>query len=379
MKLILHFCFGDLALERFVSPICSIHNSGFLIYAQNISISSSPSPHIRKLPDFVKLKLSRLADLPFLLPTIIYIFWLLIILRPNVVISHMTLNSPIVLLCSCIVRIPKRIYFNHGFSFLGYKSIIRVFLLMQEFLNFAFSTQVICVSPSQAKIVSQLKLLPKVNILPTIPGSCAGLSSNLYISLVRLQEKQDYVLKYNNPLNVVYIGRPVKRKGFSVVLETIKIIEMIYSTCLSHNILFDFTLIGISEDDFMHSSSKCLLNLLSSSIRCISYTDNIFDYLEHSSVMFLPSFHEGFGYAYLEAASQGNCLVGFDIPGPDSILFNSINGYALPLASSPSDFANALIKLNCNRHILSLFMQNSYLKSLQFERSLVLSSISGII
>ncbi|WP_341882980.1 glycosyltransferase [Synechococcus sp. UW140] len=366
-------------MERFVSPICSIHNSGYLIYAQNISIPSSPSLHIRKLPYFVKLKLSSLADLPFVLPTIIYILWLLIALRPNVVISHMTLNSPIVLFCSYIMRTPKRIYFNHGFSFLGYESIIRVFLLIEEFLNFAFSTQVICVSPTQAKIVSQLKLLPKVNILPTIPGSCAGLSSNLYISLSRLQEKQDDVLERNNPLNVVYIGRPVKRKGFSLVLETIKIIEMFYSTCLSPNIFFEFTFIGISEDDFERSNSKCLLNLQSSSISCISYAGNIFDYLEPSSVMFLPSFHEGFGYAYLEAASQGNCLVGFDIPGPDSILLNSVNGYALPLASSPSDFANALIKLNSNRHILSLFMKNSYLKSLQFERSSVLSSISGIL
>lgn len=378
MTKVIHFCEGELALNNFILPICKKHKAGYLIFAQNISSFINYDAYTVKLPKYVRLKPKNLLDFLCLLPSIIYVLFLLNLHQPKCIVAHMTLNSPIVLFCAFLLRIPNRIYFNHGFSFIGYSSSVRIFLLISEYLNFAFSTQVVCVSPTQLNIVRRLGFMPKTPMHSTMPGSCAGLDSTLCISLDLLEQKQFKILEGNAPINVVYLGRPVKRKGIYMVIETIKFIEEMCDFANNPKMpLFCFTLIGISKEDLIRFSFSST-SLTVSSVTCVPHADNVFDSLSSSHIMFLPSYHEGFGYAYLEAASQANSLIGFDIPGPDSILLDSHNGYALPTSSSAEDFARALLFLYYNRSILSTHMKNSREISFSFNRETVLSSIMSL-
>ena len=90
------------------------------------------------------------------------------------------------------------------------------------------------------------------------------------------------------------------------------------------------SLIGISHSD---CSSHISWQEISPYTHVVPYTEDVKSYLDLSYILLLPSMHEGFGYAYLEAASRGNLLVGYDIPGPDSILVDNQTGRSLPLDS----------------------------------------------
>ena len=90
--------------------------------------------------------------------------------------------------------------------------------------------------------------------------------------------------------------------------------------------------------------------------------------------MILPSYHEGFGYAYLEAAAQGNALLGFEIVGPDVLLSDNVTGFAYQWIR-PLLAAQHISLLYSDRRLLAKFMRNAWRRSLDFDRESVIRSI----
>ena len=169
--------------------MCYSGPSDYLVIVSRCQPHSSLPHNIILAPPNVRFSIKKIEDLLFLLPTSVFIFKLLLRLNPSVVVSHMTLNSSLVLFISLLLRVKRRIYFNHGFSFLGYNGIRRLVLYLFEFVNIMFSSTVISVSPTQANLVrSQNLLLNHKKIFNTFPGSCAGLSSDCYMPLQLLKK-----------------------------------------------------------------------------------------------------------------------------------------------------------------------------------------------
>jgi glycosyltransferase involved in cell wall biosynthesis len=377
MNAIIHFCEGELALRNFIFPICKSSASPSIIFVSRITPNISTPARVFVLPTYVRLGLKQPSDYAYLLPTLIFLALVLIRLRPCAVVSHMSLSSPIVLFAAFISRIERRIYFNHGFSFLGYHGVIRYLLLTIEYLNFLLATKVISVSPSQRELAISIKYLPRRNVTSTNPGSCAGLPLSSFISDITLAAKVTRVQDKTIPISVAYIGRPVKRKGFPLILEIIQSIDSLYdarSGC--NNPVFNFFLIGVSlKDALKYLSAEQLNSIKRSNVQFIEHTNVVQSYLFRSSIMLLPSLHEGFGYAFLEAAAQGNCLMGYDIPGPDSLLCNMVNSYTFPLSADSLEFASSLLYLNRKRDVLASLMRQAREVSFRFEQSIVLNSV----
>lgn len=379
MSKTIHFCEGNLALHNFILPICRSKNTLPIIFAGNINHIATVPAGVFTLPPYVRLGLKRPCDLMYILPTIVFLMFVFIRFQPQLVVSHMSLNSPIVLFTAFIFRIKNRVYFNHGFSYLGCVKLNKFLLFVIEYINFTFATRIITVSPSQRDLVMNNCCLPRKEVVSTYPGSCAGLSVDSFISYYAFEAKLHKILVDSTPLSITYIGRPFKRKGFPLILEIIKSIDSILEQCRFKNVLFEFNLIGVTEQDANKLSALRLNTLKRAVINFVGYTNDVSLYLSKSSIMLLPSFHEGFGYAYLEAAAQGNCLIGFEIPGPDSLLINMKNSYTFPINADAHSFANSIIYLHNNRVRLASLMKNAYQSSFQFERSAVLNSISHAI
>ena len=383
MTKVIHFCEGDLALQNFVIPICKQCNSHAIIYASKIKRSSLYSARVHILPSYVRLGIKKAGDLLYVLPTFVFLLLILTKLRPFQVVSHMTLNSPLVLLASFLSKVEKRVYFNHGFSFLGYKKgLVRFYLLFFEYINFMLASCVITVSPTQCKAVKSI-IFPKLNKLnSTYPGSCAGLPLSFYLSEKSLDAKLRRLADPAIPISITYIGRPVKRKGFPFVLHIIKAIDQLCQEQYSFDakIIFNLTLIGINKENAVANlGSEWINSIERTCIEFVEFTNDVSHFLSQSAIMILPSLHEGFGYAYLEAAANGNCLIGYDIPGPDSLLFANINSRVFPLGTDCKVFGETLLNLYANRQELLLMMKNSHKISFQFEQSLVLGSLDGLI
>lgn len=377
MRQTIHFCVGKIALDNFILPIVESGqiSPATIFVSGNISLAAYPS-FVKKLPCLVHLKYTSYISILLFIPSVFYLLFLILKYRASTVFAHMTLSSPVVLLAAFLARTPNRIYFNHGFSFLGYNGISKSLLLAFEYLNMYLSTRIICVSPTQLSLLKQQIILPPRPITSTLPGSCAGLHRDYFLPSAEAISKCNSVFSVHQPLDVVYVGRPACRKGFPFILDIIIETQKALKTKGFTTRCLNFHLIGVNLFDL--SDPDRYSSLLDSSLCKTTFHGTIFnvkDYLYQSSIFILPSIHEGFGYAYLEACSQANCIMGFDIPGPDSLLINNYNSFNLSPASPASSFARLLLELFVDRSKLSTMMMNSWHHSLNFERSIILQSI----
>ena len=101
----IHFCFGEIALKNFIEPRTFYHPGTHLIFYQGPSLSYKPQSHITVLPNYIRFKYTSIHELVFFIPSFFFFVFLFLRYRGSIVVSHMSLNSPIILLCSYISKI----------------------------------------------------------------------------------------------------------------------------------------------------------------------------------------------------------------------------------------------------------------------------------
>lgn len=363
----IHLVYGELAAKKFVFPIAKSSNKKFLVFYQvansNIKLKNKL---LFALPKWFNLRFLFSRKAIFIIPSIILLFKILRQNKNAVFVSHMTIFSLLPLVIAFFAGIKKRIYFNHGFAYIGSKGIIKYLLFSIEVINFIFASKVISISPSQVKIARQSFLRNLSLIYSTYPGSCCGEDISFLISESKLKQK---IKNLHDPSQVIYlsyIGRPHKRKGFPYIIE---IFENLTKTMSEKKLILQ--LIGI---DLNSVKEKVVDKEILSSIEAIDFTDNVYYYLQKSIITILPSEREGFGYALLEGAFMGNALASFELIGPDSIIKNAYNGICLPFGTKPKVFANEISKLILNPNHLAYLMKNAWTTAKKYDRKLVLQS-----
>ena len=78
--------------------------------------------------------------------------------KPDIIFFHNSLQSTIPMILSKIFKINKRIYFNHGVTFLGYKGILKLIFFYFEKLNAFLSDMTITVSKDMKNALDRIKL-----------------------------------------------------------------------------------------------------------------------------------------------------------------------------------------------------------------------------
>ena len=368
----LHFVYGGIAAKNFILPISKSCKNESIIFYQKSSINDNLTINgISALPNWFDIKISPKLNFLILIRSLFYLSRLLK-KHPNCeVITHMTTYSFFALIISLLVKVKKRIYFNHGFAHIGSKGFEKIFLFTLEFFNCLFASKVITVSPSHLNFIKKGLIYKAAEIKSTYPGSCSGIDKSKLISLDALNKKCLNLSSRDNYIYLSYIGRPYVRKGFPFIL---KIFELIRDKMPSTKIKLQ--IIGITKDQIFDKLNE------KDNIRFIDpvgYTNDVFYYLRKSSITILPSLREGFGYALLEGAASGNALVTFNMIGPDSLVKNNYNGILIPYGNDPKVYANEICKLINNLEKLKRFMKNSRESAKNFEQDIILESLRKIL
>ena len=97
------------------------------------------------------LSLTNLA-LPF---QAIKFLFILFKYKPTIV-FHNSLQSTLPMILAKTLKIKKRIYFNHGITFLGYKGVVKYLFFFVEKINLLLSDLTITVSEDMKKILRKL-------------------------------------------------------------------------------------------------------------------------------------------------------------------------------------------------------------------------------
>ena len=368
----IHFVYGSLAAKKFVLPITKVSKNSVKIFFQPLNKRDIfESPNVIRLPKWFNAKILFNKDIFLFLPSFFYLFFVLFPYRKDKIITHMTTYSFLPLLVAYILRMKKRVYFNHGFANIGSKGIIKHLLFSLEVLNSFLATKVITVSPTHLKNVKKTFISRFTPIFSTYPGSCCGISKSVIIDNNSLEKKISLLDNPNQEFLMTYVGRPLNRKGYPYIFDLFKELNN-----KVNDINLSLQIIGINSDIVNSSIANYKYK---NRIKIINFTDNIYKYLYKSYVVILPSLREGFGYALLEGAACGNALVCFDIIGPDSLVKMNHNGITVPIGTSAETFSSEIANLINNKEELIRLIRNARNSSLNFQQENVIDSIKNIL
>lgn len=283
----------------------------------------------------------------------------------DLIIFHTSIDSLLPMLISRIFsKRTKRVYFNHGLPSLGYSGFAMHVLRLVEKVNIRLSISTFTIGPSMANALLEINQDSKIIYNP--PGSACGIEliSNNYQYLKELRKATR--LKHNISVDkkvVLYVGRPVKRKGIYDLLDA--------WNAFSEDNSYLLWLIGPNEKELSNIS-------LPDNVMALGYLSDLKDFYLISDVLCVPSYHEGFGYTYLEAAACGCVPICSNIPGPTDFVTHNLTGLTVS-PKSVFQIKNSIETLFMDSDKLNRLSCNAFEKSQQFDRKTIAPKISKML
>ena len=283
--------------------------------------------------------------------------------EPDILISHNSTSSIFPMLAAKFLRVKKIIYFNHGVPYVGHKSIIRFILFKIENINCLLADYVYTVSDDMDKLLQQFK--PK-KLYISKPGSVSGIS---FKPVKNIELRKIYNIDENKTI-ICYVGRPVKRKGFQLMLE-------VWKNYFLDDDNFILILCGPDEGDLKKQN---LLN--ASNIIPLGFIEYVLSAIKISDIMVLPSFHEGLSYAVLESLSVKCPVITSNIPGIKSIIKHKSNGILIDINDDKSTAAKLyeeIISLTNNKQLKDKLKKNGFITAKKFQmKDIIISYIANL-
>jgi len=162
---------------------------------------------------------------------------------------------------------------------------------------------------------------------------------------------------------LAYVGRPVKRKGFHILLRAWEKSGL----GKQNNILL---IAGCTA-----AECDTVLGYAVAGVKGLGYLTNLSEFYAACDVVTLPSEHEGFPYSMLEGAAAGKPLIGTDIPGIRCTIKHDQTGL-LVAVNDEASLVEAIKKLASDPQLRSRLGYNARKQVEQeFTREVVLTSL----
>lgn len=335
--------------DRFISPLIdSERASGY--FSTLVSSIRRPGLNFYYLP----FDLNFLNILFFPIAVLRVIFFLNKY-RPDIVFCHNTKSSLIPLLSAYLSRVRVRVYFNHGVPYVGYRGFLRFLLLSLERLNCSLACHVVTVSRDMQDLLKNISF--KVDPIVIRHGSASGIdfdffSNNLHGS-IEWRKINGFDIR---DLVVVFIGRPLRRKGFNFVLN-------LWARNFSES-HFKLVLCGPTNGDVLKVLSSVPDNIIS-----LGFVNNVNDVLAYSDLLILPSLHEGLSYACMEAQASGVVVVGNNVSGIRCLIENGSTGF-LVNNNTENVYVDIIRYIDSNRSSLSPIIEQAKTSVFRYSRDL---------
>jgi N,N'-diacetylbacillosaminyl-diphospho-undecaprenol alpha-1,3-N-acetylgalactosaminyltransferase len=278
--------------------------------------------------------------------------------------THQSRASLIPLLAAYLERIPVRIYQNHGLPYLGYRGVLRAALRLLEVINMRLATHVLLVSHSNLQEARQDGLLQAHQGRVLAAGSIAGIDLAEFDRKLPNSQlaKQTFGVE-QAPFVLAYVGRPVRRKGFHLLLQAW---ERSGLATQNHVLL----MAGCTAAECTAALGRTVAG-----VSGLGYLSDLHEFYAACDAVILPSEHEGFPYSLLEGAAAGKPLIGTDIPGIRCAIQAGHTGLLVPVQDEAALTA-AMQQLATDVELRSRLGQNARKRVEQeFSREKVLASL----
>ncbi|HOP58906.1 MAG TPA: glycosyltransferase [Bacteroidales bacterium] len=223
----------------------------------------------------------------------------------EIVVGHTPKGALLAMFAGWLRKTPVRIYFRHGLVYETRRGLARRILIMAERISAYFSTLIICVSPSIARVSLRDNLNPSGKQTILGRGTCGGIDTRKIFNPGVIRQKDLMVLKEQYKISagdvvIGFCGRIVPDKG---IIELIDSLDILRSR--NPGIRFIIMLVGILENrDRLPKPTLDKMKYDRDIILTGYVRENINYFYSMMNIYVLPSFREGFGMSVIEASAM---------------------------------------------------------------------------
>ncbi len=225
--------------------------------------------------------------------------------RIGIVVGHTPKGALLAMIAGWLRRTPVRIYFRHGLVYETRRGIAREILILAERVSAYFSTLIICVSPSVARVSLRDRLNPagKQTILGR--GTCGGIDTRKVFNPAVIRHDDLMVLREQYKIRtcdvvIGFCGRIVPDKGIKELVDSLDILRS-----RNPGNRFIIMLVGFLENrDRLPQSTLEKINSDRDIILTGYVRENINYFYSMMNIYVLPSYREGFGISVIEASAM---------------------------------------------------------------------------
>jgi len=283
---------------------------------------SKPSP-IRDLSSFIKLwRFFRKA-------------------RPHIVNSGTPKATLLAMTAGFLAGVPVRIYTMRSSHLINHTGFMAFALKIADAITCAFSTKVICVSPSLMEFVAGQGYCGKDKLTWLANGSSNGIDTERFDpDRVDKQAGIDFRRKYGIPQNstiIGFVGRITPEKGVDELLHAWDSIKSGRE---------DLMLLMVGDHDLGAPVSETTRQKIESDPRIVltGTLDDVVPAYAAMDLVVLPTHREGFGNVLMEANAMRLPAVGTRIPGCRDAIEDGVTGMLVP-RRDPASLAEAILEL----------------------------------
>lgn len=317
-------------------------------FEQYVVMSNFKSIHDLKIPPehifYYKYKRSLLG----VISAIYQIYKVIMMLKPDIIYCHSTWAGLFVRLPRFVIKYKSKIIYNaHGWSFLmdvsKYKKLI--YGCIEKILS--YKTDVI-INVSKNEYNEALHyMIPKYKMVV------------IYNGISRIIRKGSIDCFDKNKINVLFVGRLDRQKGFDILKEQFDKIKR-NDICLH-------VVGGHVVDDEIRVEFKNKNVVMHGWVR----HEDLSNYYYSSDVVIMPSRWEAFGLVAIESMKYGRPLIVSNKGALPELVHNGENGYIFDI-ENPAELYNILINLGKKSlHDMRDKSRTEYLKKYTKEKMMV--------
>lgn len=263
--------------------------------------------------------------------------------KPDIVNAGTPKMGLLAMVAAKLSGVKKRVYTCRGFRYEHEHGVKRKILMTMERISGWCAHQIICISPSLKELGVNDSLFKSEKCIVIKKGSSNGINAEKFNPAFVDKKERNLLrkkLKLSEKFIFGFVGRLNKRKG---IVELFNAFDTIYQVDKNTRLLI------IGPLEFEKMSDKSLIEKLQNHLGIVmpGRTDDVPLFLSIMDVFVLPTYGEGFGNVFVEAAAMSIPVIGTKVTGAKDAVSNGFNGILVEV-KNVQQLAHAMMELKNN-------------------------------
>lgn len=254
-------------------------------------------------------------------------------IRPAAVHAHMSKAGLASMLASWAMRVPVRIYHNHGMACFSSTGLSRWILMTVERVNCTLATDIIFCSNSTRELAIELGICTSAKSMVIGKGTISGVDTQRFSpqsAAIEADQLRSTISDASSGKRYIgFVGRVVAHKGVDTLISAWALLPAEFRS------KWTLLVAGSHNSDGLYSRLDALVRN-DESVQYLGRLDNVVGLYGLLDALVLPSWHEGFPYSVLEAQACGVPAIVTDVTGNRDAVIDEVTGSLVEVRSPDS-------------------------------------------